>query len=353
MKQPQRNRWRILAEFLLILLPIGTLLAADPLGIDRTQALWITGSCVLSCAVNIAVLWASGRWLDQADRSLSRQVYLLIPTLQYAFLVLMLMSSRSVQVNTGAIMNILLGLMFVVMGNILPKSEPNPVFGVRTHWTMASRENWIRTSRLTGWIWVAGGLLCWACVLFEVPFGLDLAVVLVVALAPVPVSYWIYRKQVKAGTWQEEPLPGTRPASRGTKLVTGLVTIGGLVLVAILLVFGGRYTLQIRGGQLEAKAPLAGDRSFPLAQAQSIRLQEAGDPGTRNFGYSAFGIDLGSYYNTKYGSYDRYTGKSPVVIELQGEGEPLVVSLQEAAATEALYTQLCENVQPGVCQPEG
>ena len=51
------------------------------------------------------------------------------------------------------------GLLFLILGNYLPKIRQNRTMGIRLPWTLASGENWTRTHRLAGFLWVAGGLL--------------------------------------------------------------------------------------------------------------------------------------------------------------------------------------------------
>src|SRR5260221_9267767 len=49
-------------------------------------------------------------------------------------------------------------MLFVVMGNYLPKLRPNRFAGIRTPWTLQSPEVWLRTHRLFGRIFLIGSL---------------------------------------------------------------------------------------------------------------------------------------------------------------------------------------------------
>ena len=51
------------------------------------------------------------------------------------------------------------GLLFVVIGNYLPKVRPNYLMGIRTPWTLASDLSWTRTHRLGGRLFVIEGLV--------------------------------------------------------------------------------------------------------------------------------------------------------------------------------------------------
>jgi uncharacterized membrane protein len=61
--------------------------------------------------------------------------------------------------DMGEAMWPLLGLLFVALGNYLPRVRPNWFLGVRTPWTLASDAVWRDTHRLAGWAFVAAGLM--------------------------------------------------------------------------------------------------------------------------------------------------------------------------------------------------
>ena len=57
------------------------------------------------------------------------------------------------------------GLMFLVLGNILPKVRQNNTIGIKIKWTLENEQNWNATHRFSGRLWVIGGILCMACAL--------------------------------------------------------------------------------------------------------------------------------------------------------------------------------------------
>ncbi|MFB9994876.1 DUF1648 domain-containing protein [Deinococcus oregonensis] len=52
-----------------------------------------------------------------------------------------------------------LGVFFVLLGNVLGKTQPNRWMGVRTHWTFLSRQAWHKSQRRGGAFLVSFGLL--------------------------------------------------------------------------------------------------------------------------------------------------------------------------------------------------
>ncbi len=73
-----------------------------------------------------------------------------------------------VEANTGAthmaidvtkVVNILVGIVFIIFGNIMPKSKKNALVGARTGWSMYNDNTWRKTNRLGGIVLVVTGFL--------------------------------------------------------------------------------------------------------------------------------------------------------------------------------------------------
>ncbi len=87
-----------------------------------------------------------------------------------------------------------LGILFAVIGNLLGKVTRNFFVGIRTPWTLASEEVWLRTHRLAGKLFVAAGLLMAASAFVGLPLWSTIGVLVVASLVPVVYSYVIYRR---------------------------------------------------------------------------------------------------------------------------------------------------------------
>ena len=53
----------------------------------------------------------------------------------------------------------LLALIFLVIGNYLPKTKQNNILGIRLPWTLKSESCWNKTHRFSGKVWVLGGIV--------------------------------------------------------------------------------------------------------------------------------------------------------------------------------------------------
>ena len=98
-------------------------------------------------------------------------------------------------VRVESFLPILLGLVFAIVGNYLPKCEQSHTVGIKLPWTLHSEENWNRTHRLAGRIWMASGLLMIAVGFFGLLWPAILLSGIMVFI-PCIYSYALYRKGV-------------------------------------------------------------------------------------------------------------------------------------------------------------
>jgi hypothetical protein len=91
----------------------------------------------------------------------------------------------------------LIGGLLVSVGNLLPKTRPNVLVGIRTSRSLRSRQFWMEINRAAGYVSVALGL-----VMIVAAVGIDYPVVQQVTLAAVMVAVGIlvgkYRTLVRA-----------------------------------------------------------------------------------------------------------------------------------------------------------
>ena len=94
------------------------------------------------------------------------------------------------------------GGMLLLIGNQLGKSRSMYMVGIRTPWTLASEEVWIKTHRLGGKLMVAAGLAMISAALLPLPSGLLAAVmgaaIAVSVLVPIVYSFLLWRAEKKA-----------------------------------------------------------------------------------------------------------------------------------------------------------
>ena len=88
------------------------------------------------------------------------------------------------------------GILFVVIGNYLPKVKQNYYMGIKLPWTYSDEENWNRTHRMAGKLWVAGGIVLLLNFFLGIR-GLEIAVLIIMVVIPTVYSWAFSRKKDK------------------------------------------------------------------------------------------------------------------------------------------------------------
>ncbi len=98
-------------------------------------------------------------------------------------------------VRVSMIVPVFLGVLFVVIGNYMPKCRQSYTVGIKLPWTLNSEENWNRTHRMASRIWVIGGLVT----VIGGFLGLMWVIIptlVIMALVPVVYSFILYKNGI-------------------------------------------------------------------------------------------------------------------------------------------------------------
>ena len=90
-----------------------------------------------------------------------------------------------------------IGVSFIVMGNVMPRARPNWWFGIRTPWTLSNDRVWERTHRVGGYVMAATGVLAIMAAFFSNPFA-----ILALAVIGIAMSVWLMAYSYYA--WKQE-----------------------------------------------------------------------------------------------------------------------------------------------------
>jgi len=89
------------------------------------------------------------------------------------------------------------GLLFVFIGNMMPKVKSNFFVGVKTPWALSNSEVWNKTHRLAGYLFFFGGLLTFVISFFLREYALFITlmvIVTVMVIVPTVMSYVWFKK---------------------------------------------------------------------------------------------------------------------------------------------------------------
>ena len=110
--------------------------------------------------------------------------------------------SKNQSFSSPNLIYIIIGILFLVLGNYFKVIQPNYFIGIRTPWTLENNEVWKLTHVLAAKIWVVGGLVI---VMGGLIFDNDsfsiafLSIVLVLAIVPMIYSYIKFKEIEKKG----------------------------------------------------------------------------------------------------------------------------------------------------------
>lgn len=150
----------------------------------------------------LAMLWVCA-WFTSKDprkKNISPRIFSLvlwiIPAVSLICALIVYSYNLGMRTDISRLMELLMGVLFVVIGNFMPKTRHNYTIGIRVPWTLDNEENWNRTHRFAGRLWVAGGILLILLALAGLMKG-DWFIVLVFAITmpPCAYSYWLHEKK--------------------------------------------------------------------------------------------------------------------------------------------------------------
>ena len=118
-----------------------------------------------------------------------------IPVMSLVFVPITLFKGLGYEIPIVTVSTALVGLLFLVIGNYMPKSRQSYTVGIKLPWTLDSEENWNKTHRLSGFVWVLGGLVIIANAFIGSIYVLY-AVIALIVVFPVVCSYLIYRGEL-------------------------------------------------------------------------------------------------------------------------------------------------------------
>ena len=147
----------------------------------------------------VAIQWicALGTAADPKKANHSEKVMQLIlwivPVISIVMHTLVYMTALGTAVQVEMVMPLFIGLVFTIIGNYLPKCKQSYTIGIKIPWTLDNEENWNKTHRLAGWVWVIGGIAIMLTGFFG-GFVAFFVITLVMVLVPAIYSYLLHRK---------------------------------------------------------------------------------------------------------------------------------------------------------------
>jgi len=147
------------------------------------------------------ILCAFGHKLDPKRENYSDKLFIFIlwlcPTLSIVLSYATYAHALGYDVNVSKIVTMLMGFVFIIVGNYMPKVKQNYTMGIKIPWTLNDETNWYKTHKLAGWVWMLSGIITIICSLMNF-YTIIFVVMLVSVFVPTIYSYMLYKKQEKS-----------------------------------------------------------------------------------------------------------------------------------------------------------
>ena len=179
------------------------MLAGILVGFTMAQSIWINVFFVVTDCILVTIIFYDNRNRQQSSKVIGMVIWM-IPVTALIYNGMARLSSMDADSENlfMAVIYFGTGLLFMIIGNYLPKVKQNNTIGIRVVWTLQDEENWNATHSFIGKLLVASGVLCMLCgLLGESIAALVLYIVSIMAAAFVSIlySYLFYKKKMAAG----------------------------------------------------------------------------------------------------------------------------------------------------------
>lgn len=300
--------------------------------------------CVFGLPIIILILhWVCliAMSLDKKQKNQNKKalgmVFWIVPFISLFINTFMYSFAFGKEYNPFLLMPILFGLMFVLMGNYLPKVKQNSTFGVRIYWTLNNEENWDKTHRFTGKLWFVGGLLLLISVFLpeNVLIPVSAIIIFVNVISPFIYSYSVYKKHKKAGISYK-----SAPKSKSEKIVAviSLIIVTLIIIAVSVLMFTGDVEYEIKDNTFKIEANYWTDLQIDCDKIENAEYRDTFDKGTRTNGLGSARLSLGNFRNDEFGDYTLYSyNKNDSCVVMRVDGKTLVVNGKTADETKELY----------------
>ena len=315
-------------------------------GFTMAQSIWINVLFLVTDCMLVTIIFYDNRNRQQSSKVIGMVIWIIpVTTLIYNGMARLISMDADSENLFMAVIYFGTGLLFMIIGNYLPKVKQNNTIGIRVVWTLQDEENWSATHRFSGKLWVASGVLCMLCGLFgESIAALVLYIVSIMAAAIVSIlySYLFYKKKMAAGEKLKIQY------NKKTIVIYVIVSVF-VVIFTIWTLFWGGIDISFHDNDFTVEAQGWSDYTVDYEQIDSISYKEnlfqnGNDRRTNGLGNLKYG--MGNFRNDIYGDYIRYTHASChsyVVMDIGGK--ILVVNGADESETKKIYDTLREKCQ--------
>ncbi len=132
---------------------------------------------------------------NQSDK-VKNIVHWIIPLISLFASSITLAAALGADVKIELYAPLLMGFIFTILGNYLPKMKQSYTMGIKIPWTLHDEENWNKTHRMAGFLWVICGILMIITAFSPIPFECFFGIITIAIAVPIVYSFMIYKKNL-------------------------------------------------------------------------------------------------------------------------------------------------------------
>lgn len=334
----QKNKGTLICTVFVML--VGILI-----GYTCENSIWVNGTFLVTYLVAMAATFYDNRNRQQSTKVI-RMVLWIVPgmTLLYNGIARWVVMDVTKEDLLLAVLYAGTGLLFVIVGNYLPKVKPNRTIGIRVVWALQDEENWHATHRFSGKIWVAAGLLCMICGLFGDSMAallLFIAAIAAAAFGSILYSYLYYKKKLRTGK-------GLEVHYNQKVVIVYVIIMLGCVLLTVWTLYTGNIEIRYGENAVTVEAEGWQDYTVKYADIDSITYEEnmSRDADTiRTNGFGNLKYSMGHFRDAIHGDYICYTyNDCDTYVVMTVDGGFVIINGTDDAQTREIYDNIRERI---------
>ncbi|WP_027414803.1 SdpI family protein [Aneurinibacillus terranovensis] len=161
---------------------------------------------ILIIPVLMIALYAGMRYMPRLDPNRANyekfgKSYDLIINFILTFLLILhgitLVNGMGFKIDISFAVPFMVGILFIALGNMMPRFKQTYFVGIRTPWTISSEQVWRKTHRLSARVFFAGGVILAASAFLPLSyrFPVFIAVIILIVAVPNVLSYYYFKKE--------------------------------------------------------------------------------------------------------------------------------------------------------------
>ena len=301
---------------------------------------------VINLAVIFIILYDNSK-RDQSEKVM-RLIFFLVPIVSVYSGAIIYSTAFGLKIGISTVTGVLFAVLFFLIGNYLPKCKQNSTVGIKISYTLANEENWNKTHRFGGKLFViASPVMLIASFLPPLYFAIGItAVFLTVTVTPIVYSYKIYIRDIEEGKATKKDYKLIKSKKDKIALVSAIVILLVTVAIIVPLMFVGNIEYEFGTNALTVKSSYERDVVISYCDIESIELREGALPGSRIFGVGSARLLLGSFRSDELGDYARYTytGETGAVI-INTQSGYIALGCETPEETEELFNSIAIRIK--------